>query len=137
MPSTGSLEERDHRRDIANVNVCMLQTERPSQLLPQCIVEVSDDVLGCLDSDGETNKTIGDAEALSIVCRNPGVRRGYGARDQRFDATQTGGADRQCRIIHEPLRFFDTAFQLEAQHSAVTIEQLAGARMAGMTLQAG
>ncbi len=53
------------------------------------LMQVGDDVFYILDTDGNPNQSIRDAEAFPFLWRYAGVRHRGGMRDQGFDSPQT------------------------------------------------
>ena len=59
------------------------------------------------------------------------------AGEQRSTPPRLGAIDRDRRRLHEPLRGDRAALQLEAQHAAEAVEQLARPRVARVALEPG
>src|SRR5208282_6128191 len=94
-------------------------------------------IIAGLQTHRQPDQTIRDSCPRPILRRHAGMRRRDRSRDQCFDSAEARGGDRDACVRDESIRRFGTAFKLEAEHSAESIEQFAGAEMVGMALQAG
>src|SRR3974390_827002 len=84
----------------------------------ECLPQVSDQVVCRIQSNGQPNEAVGNAQALTSFGWNVGVRSGRRVCHQRFNAAKTLGADPQLEGIHYRNGSRRTGVQLEAQHAA-------------------
>src|SRR5881396_1387157 len=101
------------------------------------MIEILDEILGGFNSDGKPDQAIGNPEALPVCGRKAGVRRGCGSGNERFNASQTRGADRQSRPLDEALGFVNCALQFKTHDAAEAVEQLPRAVVSALALESG
>src|SRR5258708_24439315 len=85
-------------------------------------LEILDQVVARFEADRQADESVADSRACALRRRHPRVRGGGRSRDQSFDAAETRRADRYRHAVHEAIRRFEAAFQLEAQHAAEAVE---------------
>src|ERR1700692_4053527 len=104
---------------------------------PEGLPEILDQVVGILDADRQSNEPIADPSTEALVARQPRVRCDCRTCDQRANAAEARGDRWQRHFLDELVGLLGGAAQLKAQHTAEAAEELAGARVARMALEAG
>src|SRR6266853_5340114 len=75
--------------------------------LPQCLIEVRNQIFDILDPDGNANESVSDADALADFGWDGGMRHRCRVRDQRFDSAEALGERAQCYMVQHFSRIFE------------------------------
>src|SRR5271154_3120232 len=103
----------------------------------QRVLEILYQVVARFEAYRQPDESVTDSRACTFRGGQARVRSGCRPRDQSLDATETRRANRYRHAIHETLRRVEAARQLETQHAAEAVEQLARAQMIGVTFEPG
>src|SRR5207249_10871207 len=88
----------------------------------QGLGEVRDEVIGILQSQGISQKTVRYASLRALFRRETRVGGEPRLRDLRLHTTETGRVGRDRQRLEEPLGGPHAAFQLDAEHAAEASE---------------
>src|SRR5439155_21952758 len=88
----------------------------------QGLGEVRDEVIGILQSQGKSQKSVRYASLGALFRRETRVGGEAGLRNQRFHTAETRRMRRDRQRLQEPLVGPPAALQLDAEHAAKTAE---------------
>src|SRR5580704_18794971 len=87
----------------------------------ECGAQIGDEVAGIFYADGNSDQSIGNAEALARLLGDAGMRRACGMRYQGFGASQTYRELDHLQRIEQTKRLRLSALDREAERGARTL----------------
>ena len=127
-------------RDIPPGGLCEARGEGLLRKDFQSLIEVGDQVVGVLDTHGQTEHTGSDAHLSSVLVGHVAVGGGNGVVEVGVDAAQGGGIVHQVQPLHELVDLLHVLGDDEAHHAGHGViggKQLRGQLVLGEALQAG
>src|SRR5579863_4872426 len=103
----------------------------------QSLIEIGNEIAEILDTDGETDQGIVDAEGGALCGRQGSMRHDRGMLDQAFDTAQTFGEREDLNTLEKAARLGEAALYLDCHHAAEAVHLSRRERMMGMARETG
>ena len=105
--------------------------------LGEGLLDVSDEVLLVLDTNGDTDEVVLDSEKLSVGLGNGAVGHESGVLGERLDTSKTLSQSENLKVSEESIGVLNTALHVERDHGTGSAGLLTGNSVLGMALKTG